>query len=96
MIQTQPVTGYGQINNGDVLIIETKSGFTFPAIAKYVLHSGTDKEGVVIAKSINHYFIVSMMLAGTSWAKNVIRIPGAVLTSYSNTTKTLKDYEDEV
>lgn len=95
MILTQPVTGYGQINNGDALIIETKTGITFPAVAKRVLHGGTDKEEVVIAKSKNHYFIMSMMLAGKSWAKNVIRIPGAVLTSYSNTTKTLKDYEDE-
>ena len=95
MITTQTVINYGQINNGDALIIETKTGITFPAVAKRVLHGGTDKEEVVIAKSKNHYFIMSMMLAGNSWAKNVIRVPGAVLTSYSNTTKTLKDYEDE-
>lgn len=94
MIITQTVTRYGQIENGDVLIIETKTGITFPAIAKKVLHGGTEDEEVVISLRRNHYFIMSMMLAGKSWAKNVIRIPGAVLTSYSNTTKTLKDYED--
>lgn len=96
MITTQTVTGYGQIKNGDVLIIETRTGFTFPAVAKYVLHSGTEKEEVVISKSKNHYFIMSMMLSGKSWAKTVVRILDAVLTSYSNSTKTLKDYEDEV
>lgn len=96
MIITQTVTRYGQIENGDVLVIETKTGITFPAVAKRVLHGGTDKEEVVIAKSKNHYFIMSMMLAGKSWAKNVIRIPGAVLTSYSNSTKSLKDYEDKL
>jgi hypothetical protein len=95
MIQTQPVTRYGQINKGDVLVIETKSGITFPAVAKMIIRSGTEDEEVVISLRRNHYFIMSMMLAGKSWAKNVIRIPGAVLTSYSNSTKSLKDYEDE-
>lgn len=96
MIVTQSVTKYGQINRGDLLIIETRTGITFPAVAKAVLHSGTEKEEVIVSKTRNHYFIMSMMLDGKSWARNVLRIPGGVLTTYSNSMKTLKDYEDEL
>lgn len=96
MIETQAITKPGQIEAGDVLVIETKSGFKIVAVAKKVLRSAHDGEEVVIGLRLNHYFNVQMMLDGKSWATGAIRIPGARMTADSNTTKTLKDYEDEL
>lgn len=93
MIETQPITDFGQINRGDVLVIETKTGIKIIAIAKAVIRSGTADEEVVTNIRKNHYFIVQMLLDGKSWAKNVVRIPGAKLTASTNTTLTLNDHE---
>jgi len=36
-----------------------------------VLHSGTDNEEVIVNALENKYFITSMAIDGSSWAKNV-------------------------
>lgn len=94
MIETQSITDFGQIHRDDVLVIETKTGIKIIAIAKKVIRPGTKYEEVVTNLRQNHYFIVQMMLDGKSWAKSVVRIPGARMTASTNTTMTLKDYED--
>lgn len=94
MIETKPITDFGQVNRDDVLVIETRTGIKIIAIAKAVLRKGTEDEEVVVNLRRNHYFIVKMLLDGNSWAKNVARIPGAKLTASTNTTMTLKDYEE--
>lgn len=94
MIETQPVTDFGQINQDDVLVIETSTGIKIIAVAKKIIQKGTADEEVVTNLQRNHYFIVQMLLNGESWAKNVLRIPGAKLTDSTNTAMTLKDYED--
>lgn len=93
MIETQPVTAVGQIRTGDVLVIEAKSGVKIIALAKHVIRQGKPDEEIVISKATNHYFIMEMMLTGKSWAKNVLRIPGAKMTADTNTTASLKDLE---
>lgn len=94
MIEIQPVTDFGQINKDDVLVIETRTGIKIIAITKKVIRFGTEHEEVVTNLTKNHYFITKMLLDGGSWAKNVVRIPGARMTSSTNTVMTLKDYED--
>lgn len=93
MIEIQPITDFGQISRDDVLVIETKSGIKIIAIAKQVIRSGTEHEEVVTNLTKNHYFATQMLLDGKSWAKNVVRIPGAKLTASTNTTMTLNDHE---
>ena len=61
---------YGQIKQGDVLYIKTDLG-NFACRAKIVIRSGQDTEEIVIHKSKNHYFILSMYFDGASWVKNV-------------------------
>ena len=96
MIETQPVTAVGQIRTGDVLVIEAKSGVKIIAVAKKVIHQGRPTEEIVISKKTDHYyhyFIMEMMLSGKSWARNVLRIPGAKMTADTNTVATLKSLE---
>lgn len=93
MIEIQPITDYAQIKPGDVLIVETKTGIKIIAIAKQVIRFGTEHEEVVTNLTKNHYFATQMLLDGKSWAKNVVRIPGAKLTASTNTTLTLNDHE---
>lgn len=87
MIQFQSVTDYGQIKEGDTLAIEKANGCKFMATAKKIINPGTQKEEVVICKSKNDYFIVSMLLDGTSWVKNVTRLPNVELTSITNNVR---------
>lgn len=84
MITTQAITDFGQIKEGDVLIIEKRNGCKHVAQAKMVLNRGTDREEVVICKSKNDYFIVSMLLDGKSWVKSAVRLPDVTLTAITN------------
>jgi hypothetical protein len=88
MIEFQAVTDYGQIKEGDTLAIEKSNGCKFVATAKRIINPGTEKEEVVICKTRNDYFIVSMFLNGTSWVKNVTRLPDVELTSITNNMRT--------
>ena len=84
MIQTQAISDFGQIKEGDVLVIEKRNGCKHVVQAKIVLNKGTDKEEVVICKAKNDCFIVAMVLNNTSWVKSIIRIPDTALTAITN------------
>lgn len=86
MIETAPVTGFGQISEGELLAIEAHDGRKFVALAKNVMFKGSEKEEVVICKTRNDYFIMSMFLDGKSWVENVSRLPGFQVTAITNTT----------
>lgn len=85
MIEISPVTGVGQINFGDVLVVERQDGWKFIAVARQVLNKGKESEEIVFCKSRNDYFIMSMFLDGKSWVKNVSRLPGVEITAITNT-----------
>ena len=87
MIEFQSITDYGQINEGDTLAIEKTNGVKFMAVAKQVINAGKESEEVVICLGKNDYFIVSMFLGGTSWVKNVTRLPDVQVTSITNTIR---------
>lgn len=69
-IELIKVNKVGQINVGDMLYIDTCYGL-FHVTAKLVLFKNETKEEVVIHKKKNHYFILSMLLDGSSWVKSV-------------------------
>lgn len=68
------LTGYGQINEGDSLVIEYM-GKRMCVTANVILQKGTDEEEVIYNRKRNFYFITSMVLAGTSNHKNVYVVP---------------------
>lgn len=64
------LTDFGQIKDGDKLLIRYRGkDREYKALA--VLFEGQPLEEVVIDLERNKYFIVSMALDGTSWAKDV-------------------------
>lgn len=66
----QALTCAGEIKPGDVIHCEFK-GRAKKYRVKEVLNAGTDLEEILINKKKNLYFITSMAVDGTSWAKNV-------------------------
>ena len=60
----------GQITKHDLLIIDYR-GVSTPYFVREVLNPGEDIEEVIVNKKDNIYFITSMAIDGTSWAKNV-------------------------
>jgi hypothetical protein len=66
----QTLTGAGQIKVGDNLKFTIGSKHYYERV-KQVLHPGTPKEEVVYDKGRNFYFIVSMVLDGTSNHKHL-------------------------
>lgn len=68
---------YGQIEKGDKLVIVGRDGRVNRKKVREVLHSGTKNEEVIISKASNSYFITSMVLAGSSWAKAVAYEPNS-------------------
>lgn len=90
-IELQPVFCVGQIKTGDVLLIND-GRVTFPVEVKSVFNRGMGEEEILISKSKNIYFIVSMVLEGTSWVKAASIIKSGRIFSYSNT---MKDYHND-
>ena len=64
------VTSVGQISQGDTIHCEYKGGLC-KYVAEEVLNKGTVYEEVIIDLETNRYFITSLVLDGSSWAKNV-------------------------
>lgn len=61
----------GQINEGDFVKMRY-NGRMRQYKAKKVLNAGKGNEEIIINKKQNKYFITSMAIDGTSWAKDVI------------------------
>ena len=61
----------GVLKKGDVLLVNHK-GKRKPYIVKEVLFPGKENEEIIINKKKNKYFITSMAVDGSSWAKNVM------------------------
>lgn len=87
MIEFSAVTDFGQINQGETLVIEKKNGSKFMASAKAVVNRGSPEEEIIICLGKNDYFITSMLLNGSSWVKNVTRLPSVHITTLTNTTR---------
>ena len=68
------LTDYGQITEGDFIIIDF-CGARMCVTANQVLQKGTENEEIVYNRKKNFYFITSMVLDGTSNHKNVYVVP---------------------
>ncbi len=64
----------GQIQQGDTIHCEYK-GKKQQYVAEEVLDAGTNHEEIIIDVKSNKYFITSMAINGSSWAKNVEVLP---------------------
>lgn len=70
-VDWQPLQSVGQVQPGD-LVRATFKGKTQPYVVAFVLNPGTDQEEIVLDAESNLYYITSMALDGTSWAKDVM------------------------
>ena len=64
------LTDFGQIDSGDRVTCKY-AGRIRSYKVREVLSKGTSREEIIINKKQNKYFIVSMALDGSSWAKDV-------------------------
>lgn len=64
------LTGAGQVQQGDTILCEYKGNHQ-RYVAEEVLNPGTKHEEIIIDVEKNKYFITSMVIDGSSWAKNV-------------------------
>ena len=60
----------GQIKKGDTVLCEYK-GKKEAHIVEEVLYPGAGNEEILLDVDDNYYFVTSMAIDGTSWAKNV-------------------------
>lgn len=60
----------GQIKAGDTITL-THRGYTEKHKVKEVLFAGDENEEILLYVMKNLYFITSMAIDGSSWAKNV-------------------------
>lgn len=68
------ITAEGQLKKGDKIQIVAKSECNSQIVTvKEIVHHD-NREEIIINKRRNRYFITSMMLAGTSWAKSVTKL----------------------
>ena len=74
MITTVEVDSPGMLRDGDLILIEKQNGVVFPAIIKKAINSGTENEEILFNKRRNLYFILSMMLDGSSWVKSCHKV----------------------
>lgn len=90
-----PITGYGQISTGDVLLIKRSNEFVAPVEVKDVLQKGTDEEEIILSKTKNQYFIMSMFIDGKSWVKECCKLVDGRIYSISNNQRSITCYEDD-
>jgi hypothetical protein len=74
MTQIQSINNYGQLEEGDLIIIEFKNGKVLSKKVNEVINKNTEKEEVIYNIKKNYYFITSMLLDGTSFVENVSKI----------------------
>lgn len=85
MITLLRVLDKGLLNVGDAILID--DGKTvFPATVKDVINQGSNLEEIVISKTKNRYFLVSLLCHNTSWVKACYKIERGKIFSISNTT----------
>jgi len=64
------LTEAGQIQKGATIVLAYKGdGQAHTAVD--ILNSGTDREEILLDLDVNLYFITSMAINGSSWAKKV-------------------------
>lgn len=95
MITIEPLTGYGQIGEGDVLLLKRANEYVAPVEVKRVMFSGTEQEEIIISKSKNLYFIVSLFLAGKSWVKECSLLRNGRMYSVSNSRRDITCYHED-
>jgi len=91
MIAIKPVTDYGQINNGDTLVLEKQNGVKFVATAREVLNPNTNNEEILLTKRSNDYFIMGLFLEGRSWVKNACVLIDVKVVTLTNNFNELKN-----
>lgn len=95
MIEVAAVKGFGEIREGEVLIIEKRNGVKVVVIAKEVINRGKETEEILINKASNSYFIVSMYLDGRSWVKNVTRLLDVEISCITNNMRSFIDLKPD-
>ena len=86
----QQVTIPGMIREGDLLLLREKGKKeVFPVTAKIVLNGGTVREEIVFSKARNRYFILNMVLNGTSWIEECCLVEDGKIYSVSNSNEVL-------
>ena len=64
------LTEAGQVKNGATIVLSNEgNGEAYKNIE--VLNAGTDHEEILLETEGNLYFITSLVIKGTSWAKDV-------------------------
>lgn len=72
-MDTERLTDYGQIKEGDLIVINAVfAKKPFSSTVRVVIRGGTDEEEIVYNRSKNYYFITSMVLDGSSQVKEVL------------------------
>jgi len=94
-IQLIPLTGFGQVKVGDVLLVKRSNEFIAPVEVKDVLNYGTPREEIVLSKAKNQYFLVSKFLDGSSWIKECSRLVNGRLYSITNNVRDFTCYRHD-
>ena len=72
-MRVKKLDGYGSVLEGDTLILDASfSKKPIACTAMKVIRGGTEHEEVIYNMGKNHYFIVSMVLDGSSQVKEVL------------------------
>ena len=74
MIHWQSITDFGQMKEGDLILIQQKNGVVFPETVKEIIRHGSENEEIVFSMKQNKYFITKMLLDGESWAQSVVKV----------------------
>ncbi len=82
-MQIEPLTRVGQVQEGDILLLEDAKGRVLRVNAQEVIRPGvvddSNGEEIVFNRRRNDYFITALYLAGKSWVKDArIVVPGNV------------------
>ena len=74
MINIQPITKEGQLEKGDLILLEMKCARVMTKKVSDVLNSGTAIEEIIYSKKKNHYYLTHNLLSGYSHIKNVSKV----------------------
>jgi len=81
------LSDYGQLDEGDLILINCERNGVFPVTVKEVLMKGTPEEEIIINKSKNIYFITAKYFDNTSWVKVCAKVTDGKIYSISNNTR---------